>query len=78
MQRIYILITLPHLKEIVQHVTLVVKKDVGEKVQKIAKNLVKLIVLHNAHKEDALVQNPEIVVIYFVLEVVQGQHKKIA
>jgi len=78
MQRTYILITLPHLKEIVQHVTLVVKKDVGEKVQKIAKNLVKLIVLHNAHKEDALVQSPEIVVIYFVLEVVQGQHKKTA
>jgi hypothetical protein len=76
MQRTYTLTTLLHLKEIVQHVTLVVKRDVGAKVQKIAKNLVKLIVLHNAHKEDVLVQSPEIVVIYFVPEVAQDQHKK--
>lgn len=76
MQRTYTLITLRHLNEIARHVTLVVKKDVGEKVQKIVKNLVKSIVLHNAHKEDVSVRSLEIVAIYFVQEVAQDQHRK--
>ena len=41
MQRTYIHITLLRLNEIAQHVTQVVKKDVGEKDRTIVKSLVK-------------------------------------
>ena len=76
MQRIYTLIISLRLNEIVQHVIQVAKKDVGEKVQKTVKSLVKSIVPLNVLKEDVLVQNPEIVAIYFVQEVARDQHKK--
>lgn len=73
-----ILTILQHQNVNVQNVMKVVKKAVGEKVLIIVKNSVKSIVLHNVLKVVVLVQNQEIVAIYFVLADVLDQHKKIA
>jgi hypothetical protein len=61
---------------IVLHATQVVKKDAGEKDLKIVRNSVKSIVHLNVLKVDALAQDHESVVIYFVLEAVLDQLKR--
>lgn len=77
MKHINIHIILHHPNVNVHRVILHVQLVVGVVALIIVKNLVKLIVHHNVHKDGALDQNHVNVVIYFVPVVVLAQHKKI-
>jgi hypothetical protein len=64
------------LNAIVRRVIRVVRKDVGEKDQKIAKNSAKSTAHHNARKADASDRDHANVVTYSVLADALVQHKK--